>query len=92
MNFQEEFKMIKLVRKKMKPTCPKCHSKKHVICLAGGTLLTLLEQTPLYCLVCKKLFNIPNTSSFYNRIKSPRESRALEFGIIEKIELSPNFN
>lgn len=79
--------MAKLIRKKTLPACPKCHCKKYVICLAGGTLLTLLGQTPLYCLLCKKLFNVPNASLYYERINQPHDNREIEFGLIEKIEL-----
>jgi hypothetical protein len=37
-------------------SCPKCHSRKNIICLAGGIILAQSQQMPLYCLKCKRNF------------------------------------
>jgi hypothetical protein len=37
-------------------SCPKCHSHKNVLCLAGGIVLTQTQQWPLYCMSCKLNF------------------------------------
>jgi hypothetical protein len=37
-------------------SCPKCRRSKHVLCLAGGILLTQATQIPLYCMPCKLSF------------------------------------
>lgn len=36
--------------------CPKCRTKKHVLCLAGGVVLTIVKEAPLYCKLCKLSF------------------------------------
>jgi hypothetical protein len=37
-------------------SCPKCHSRKNIICLAGGIVLAQTQQMPFYCLICKQNF------------------------------------
>jgi hypothetical protein len=37
-------------------SCPKCHSHKNIVCLAGGIVLTQTQQIPFYCLACKQNF------------------------------------
>ena len=60
-------------------SCPKCHSPKNVLCLAGGIVLTQTQQWPLYCMSCKLNF----IAKKKKEIKAESEPLSFEFIIID---------
>ena len=59
-------------------SCPKCHSHKNVLCLAGGIVLTQTQQLPLYCMSCKLNFIAKKKKEIRN------EFEPLEFIVIDQ--------
>ena len=65
-------------------SCPKCHSPKNVLCLAGGIVLTQTQQWPLYCMYCKLNF----IAKKKNENRNESEPLSFEFIIMDKKPLT----
>jgi hypothetical protein len=64
-------------------SCPKCHSPKNVLCLAGGIVLNQTRQWPLYCMSCKLNF----IAKKKNEIENGSGPLSFEFLVIEQKSL-----
>lgn len=61
-------------------SCPKCQSRKNIICLAGGIVLAQTQQAPLYCLSCNLNF------SAIKKKANKNESQYLSFEVLSADE------
>jgi hypothetical protein len=61
-------------------SCPKCQSRKNIICLAGGIVLAKTQQAPLYCLSCNFNFLAIKKKGIKN------ESQYLSFEVLSASE------
>jgi hypothetical protein len=61
-------------------SCPKCKSRKNIICLAGGIVFAQTQQIPLYCESCNLNFIAIKKKGLKN------ESQRLSFEVVSANE------